>query len=53
MECLVIVPAVVLENKSKMSQPIRVQGGHRGNPITAKNNNTSSGPLEDQLWKVW
>ena len=50
---LVIVHAVVLEKKLKMSRPIRVHGDHLGFPIATKSNNTSSGPIEEHLWQVW
>ena len=53
MAILVPVHAVVLEKKSKMSQPIRVHGGHLGFPITTKSNKTSAGPLEELLLQVW
>ena len=53
MASLVPVHAVVLEKKSKMSQPIRVHGGHLGFPITPKSNKTNAGPLEEHLWQVW
>ena len=49
----VTVHAMFLKKRSKMSQPIRVHGGHLGFPITTKSNNTSAGLLEEHLWQVW
>ena len=53
MASLVTVHAVVLEKKSKMSQPIRAHGGHLEFPISPKSNKTNAGSLEEQLWQVW
>ena len=51
MASLVIIHAVVLEKKSKMSRPIKVHGGHLRVSITTKSNNTSSGQLEEHFSK--
>ena len=47
---LLIVHVVVFE-KLKMSQPIRVHGRHLGFPIEMKSNDMSAGPLENNFVK--